>query len=52
VELSAGGQSVRARAVLRTGTPPGAVFLVAASLPDGPVEITPASAREPAGVPA
>ncbi len=50
VELSAGGQRVRARAALRTGTPPGVVFLIAASLPDGPVEITPASDREPAGV--
>jgi NADH-quinone oxidoreductase subunit G len=50
VELSAGGQIVRARATLRTGTPPEVVFLVAGSLPDGPVEITPASDREPAGV--
>ena len=50
LELSAGGERVRARAMLRTGTPPGVVFLVAARLPDGPVEIAPASDREPAGV--
>ena len=36
VELSAGGQSVRARVTLRTGTPTGVVFLLAARLPDGP----------------
>ena len=52
VELRAGDHGVRARAAVRTGTPPGVVFLGAAWLPDGPVELMPASGREPAEVPA
>jgi NADH-quinone oxidoreductase subunit G len=37
--LSVNGDSVRATAAVRTGVPPGAVFLAGAALPPGPVEV-------------
>ena len=39
VELEANGESVRAIAVIRTGVPPGSVFLTPAALAGGPVQI-------------
>ena len=45
VRISAGGSSVEAMAVVRTGVPTGSVFLIGLSLPDGAVEIAPAGRR-------
>jgi NADH-quinone oxidoreductase subunit G len=45
VRISAGGNSVEARVVVRTGVPTGSVFLIGLSLPDGAVEIAPARQR-------
>jgi anaerobic selenocysteine-containing dehydrogenase len=39
VRLSAGGESVTAAVVVRTGVPTGSLFLSGAQLPDAPVEI-------------
>ncbi|HEV7847077.1 MAG TPA: NADH-quinone oxidoreductase subunit NuoG [Thermoleophilaceae bacterium] len=44
VELVAGGRSVRATAVIRTGVPAGSVFLSPPSLAAGPVELRSAQA--------
>jgi NADH-quinone oxidoreductase subunit G len=38
--LSVNGDSVRATAAVRTGVPPGAVFVAQAALPPGPVEVS------------
>ncbi len=43
IELSAGGESARATAAVRTGVPKGAVFVIEVELPEGPVELAPAS---------
>jgi NADH-quinone oxidoreductase subunit G len=45
VRISAGGNSVEAMVVVRTGVPTGSVFLIGLSLPDGAVEIAPARQR-------
>jgi NADH-quinone oxidoreductase subunit G len=45
VRISAGGSSVEAMAVVRTGVPTGSVFLIGLSLPDWAVEIAPAGRR-------
>jgi len=45
VRLSAGGSTVEAKAVVRTGVPAGSIFVLDASLPDGEVEIAPAAPR-------
>jgi NADH-quinone oxidoreductase subunit G len=45
VRISAGGNSVDASVVVRTGVPAGSVFLFGLSLPDGAVEIAPARQR-------
>jgi NADH-quinone oxidoreductase subunit G len=49
IELSAGGDSARAIAAVRTGVPRGAVFVSGLDLSEGPVELSPAAAS-PAAV--
>jgi anaerobic selenocysteine-containing dehydrogenase len=43
IELSAGGQDARASVDVRTGVPRGAVLVSGAELPEGPVDVRPAS---------
>jgi NADH-quinone oxidoreductase subunit G len=43
--VSAGSTTVEATAVVRTGVPTGSVFVIGASLADGPVEIAPVRQR-------
>jgi NADH-quinone oxidoreductase subunit G len=45
VQVAAGGESVEATAVVRTGVPEGSVFLIGAQLADGPAELAPARER-------
>ena len=44
IELSAGGETARAIVDVRTGAPRGAVLVSGAELPEGPVELRPATA--------
>ena len=45
LRLTAHGQTALAVAAVRSGVPAGSIFLIGASLPDGPVEVAPAGAR-------
>jgi NADH-quinone oxidoreductase subunit G len=45
VWVSVNGETVEATAAVRTGVPPGSLFLVGAGLPDGEVELAPAGGR-------
>jgi predicted molibdopterin-dependent oxidoreductase YjgC len=45
VRISAGGNSVEAMVVVRTGVPTGSVFLIGLTVPDDAVDIAPAGRR-------